>query len=214
MWQRPFMADPSQTTAAESAPGRAKRSVGRPRRLTLAAIVDAACDIGLDRLEMALVAERLNTGVATLYSYVRGREHLLQLVAERLTGRYKVEDRGQDWQQMLRDHAAMAAAVFAAMPHLIGNLLTSEGDVQAHIYSRRILTMLESRGFSVEAAVAIYIEVTQLVIGAAVCAERRRILEGISKNERGMAYALPALMGDHRPSLERLIRDVEAGRRA
>lgn len=31
-----------------------------------------------------MLAERLNTGVATLYGYVRGREHLLELVAERL----------------------------------------------------------------------------------------------------------------------------------
>jgi AcrR family transcriptional regulator len=97
-------------------PRQAKRTVGRPRRLTLDAIVDAACEVGIAKLEMSLVAERLNTGVATLYGYVRGRDHLLELVAQRLVGQALIKDEGQSWQDILREHATITYRLFRSLP--------------------------------------------------------------------------------------------------
>ena len=91
---------PAQPTALAG-----KRAVGRPRRLTLDAIVDAACLVGIERLEMCTVAQQLNTGVATLYGYVRGRDHLLELVAERMASRAISDNYGGTWQEVLHGHA-------------------------------------------------------------------------------------------------------------
>ena len=78
---------------------------GRPRRLTLDAIVDTACDLPAGNLDMASIASRLKVGVATLYGYVEGREHLLRLVAERKGQLQPIVDNGQSWQDILREHA-------------------------------------------------------------------------------------------------------------
>ncbi|MEM8904593.1 MAG: TetR/AcrR family transcriptional regulator C-terminal domain-containing protein [Actinomycetota bacterium] len=57
---------------------------GRPRAASLEQIVDAAVEIGLDRLTLAAVAERLGIGTTTLYSYVPSSEALSIAVASRL----------------------------------------------------------------------------------------------------------------------------------
>lgn len=185
----------------------AKRGVGRPRRLNLDAIVDAACEIGLASLEMGLVAERLNTGVATLYGYVRGREHLLELVVERLASRVLVIDTGQSWQDVLREHSAAAFAVFETLPHLITNLLDTTPDAREGQYVQAMLEMLERRGLSHAVAADLYIEVNQAVIGAAVSLARRKRIPACDQN--GKPVVLPAVWGDYRPTMERIIADME-----
>lgn len=179
----------------------ARRPVGRPRRLTREAIVAAACDIGLAHVEMSHVAERLNTGVATLYSYVRGRDHLLELAARKLATE-ALADRGQGWQDVLRDHAAISYDLFKALPQLIVKMM-GDTDIDAHSrdYFDMAIDMLESRGMPRAIAIDAYIEVSQALVGAAICLKRREALE-----RGGQPSAdIPAILGDYRPTLERII---------
>ncbi|HEX7875273.1 MAG TPA: hypothetical protein VF489_01680 [Sphingobium sp.] len=186
-----------------------RKSVGRPRRLTLDAIVDAACEVGVANLEMGLVAERLNTGVATLYGYVSGRDHLLQLVTERLAGQSLIRDRGQSWQDILREHAAISHKLFQAAPSLITNLMGGAPDKQSVDYFQHINSMLTARGVSGDLAANAYMEINQVVIGAAVALVRRKALELANSNSPGFAAALPDVMGDYRLTLERIIGGYE-----
>ncbi|AMK20013.1 MULTISPECIES: TetR family transcriptional regulator [Sphingobium] len=192
-------------------PRQAKRTVGRPRRLTLEAIVDAACDVGIAKLEMSLVAERLNTGVATLYGYVRGRDHLLELVAQRLVGQALIKDEGQSWQNILREHATITYRLFRSLPHLITNLMGKQPEQHSFDYSRSVLALIESRGVPETAAVNAYIEINQVVIGAAINMMRREALENVSIDDEGRRVLLPEILGDYRPTLERIISGYEAG---
>lgn len=192
-------------------PRQAKRMVGRPRRLTLEAIVDAACDVGIAKLEMSLVAERLNTGVATLYGYVRGRDHLLELVAQRLVGQALIKDEGQSWQNILREHATITYRLFRSLPHLITNLMGKQPEQHSFDYSRSVLALIESRGVPETAAVNAYIEINQVVIGAAINMMRREALENVSIDDEGRRVLLPEILGDYRPTLERIISGYEAG---
>jgi AcrR family transcriptional regulator len=190
-------------------PRQAKRTVGRPRRLTLDAIVDAACEVGIAKLEMSLVAERLNTGVATLYGYVRGRDHLLELVAQRLVGQALIKDEGQSWQDILREHATLTYRLFRSLPHLITNLMAK--DVKPNFeYSIRVLAMLEDRGMPSSAASNAYVEVNQVVIGAAVSMIRREALDEMSIAAGGSRIPFPDSVGDFNPTLERIIAGYEA----
>ena len=191
-------------------PGQSKRTVGRPRRLTLEAIVDAACEVGIAKLEMSSVAERLNTGVATLYGYVRGRDHLLELVAHRLAGEALIKDQGQSWQDLLREHATITYRLFQSMPNLITNLMVKEPQQESLDYSRRILEMLEERGMTAAAALNAYVEINQVVIGAAITMMRRELLIGLSLDTGGRHVPLPDIMGDYRPTVERIIAGFEA----
>jgi hypothetical protein len=187
-----------------------KRAVGRPRRLTLDAIIDAACTVGIERLEMSSVAERLNTGVATLYGYVRGRGHLLELVAERMASRALVDHYGGTWQEVLLGHAALCFEMFKSKPELIGNLIGGEKTDSEVAYAENIIAMLEKRGLSEEQAVDVYVETNQAVIGAAVLLIRRNILANAGADQDGKVILLPDGLGDYRPTLERIMRDCEA----
>lgn len=190
-------------------PRQAKRTVGRPRRLTLERIVDAACEVGIAKLEMSLVAERLNTGVATLYGYVRGREHLLQLVAQRLVGQALIRDEGQSWQDILREHATVTYRLFRSLPHLITNLIGNEPEQHSFDYSQRVLTMLEARGLPPAVAMNVYIEINQVVIGAAISMMRREVLIQLPEYETDNWGPLPDILGDYCTTLERIISGYE-----
>lgn len=186
-----------------------KRAVGRPRRLTLEAIVDAACRVGIEQLEMSLVAERLNTGVATLYGYVRGRDHLLELVADRMASQALADDFGGTWQEVLRGHAALCFEMFKFRPEMIGNLIGgAKSDLEVD-YAVNVMAMLEKRGLSREDAADIFVETNQAVIGAAVMLVRRSILSTAGVDRDGKAISLPSGLGDYRPTLDRIVRAYE-----
>lgn len=187
-----------------------KRTVGRPRRLTLEAIIDAACEVGIAKLEMGLVAERLNTGVATLYGYVRGREHLLELVAQRLAGQALIRDEGQSWQDILREHATITYRLFQSLPHLITNLIGKEPEQHSFDYSMRVLAMLQTRGLPATLATNAYVEINQVVIGAAISMMRRETLIRLTGEDDAHRKPLPDILGDYRPTLERIISGYEA----
>ena len=186
-----------------------KRAVGRPRRLTLDAIVDAACAVGIERLEMSLVAQQLNTGVATLYGYVRGRDHLLELVAERMASRAMADSFGGTWQEVLRGHAALCFAMFNSKPEMIGNLIGGEKTDRELAYAANLIALLEKDGLAREQALDLYVETNQVVIGAAVMLARRKILADAGVDENGDMIPLPAGLGDYRPTLERIVHDCE-----
>lgn len=69
---------------------------GRPPRLTVEQVVAAATDLvdesGLDALSMAGVASRLGVGTMTLYTYVEGKEDLLDRMAVGLFADLEIPD--------------------------------------------------------------------------------------------------------------------------
>jgi AcrR family transcriptional regulator len=207
------------------------RKPGRPRRMTLEAIVDVACDFGIDQIEMGPIAERLGVGVATLYRYVRDREHLVELVAARQSRRQGIVDRGQSWQDALRESAASAFEVFSRTPELIGHIMSAsiadETDPQT---TEPLLRLLVDRGFAPADALCAYQQVQQVVAGAVVGHAYRRALKvkfgGYGGLVRHVATVLgrerlpllcraieeggePLIGGDYRPTLELIIVDCE-----
>lgn len=201
-------------TGAMAPSPKGKRAVGRPRRLTLDAIVDAACKVGIERLELAVVAQELNTGVATLYGYIRSRDHLLELVADRLASRALADNYAGTWQEVLRGHAALCSGLFNSRPEMIGKLVGGETPDRAEDYAANILSMLERRGLTRNQAIDIYIEANQAIIGAAIMLIRCKDIADTKRDAEGRPMSLPKGLGDYRPTLDRIIRDFEEGRAA
>lgn len=125
---------------------RAARKPARPPRkppISAEAIVDAALAIidaeGMDALSMRRVAQKLDTGAATLYAHVQNKEELLDLVVDRVTGELELpEPDPETWdRQMLegmrrvRDvymaHRDLAKASFGRIPTSPNALRSSEG---------------------------------------------------------------------------------------
>jgi AcrR family transcriptional regulator len=67
-----------------------RATAGRPRTLSIDAIVSAAIEVlddgGVAGLSMRSVAGRLGTGAASLYAYVSGKDELLELIFDELVG--------------------------------------------------------------------------------------------------------------------------------
>jgi AcrR family transcriptional regulator len=106
----------------------------RPAKAPLSegAVVDAALEIlksdGLEAVTMRRVAAALDTGAASLYVYISGREGLLQAMLDRVTGTIDLEDpdpsrwRAQLYsllqriRQALVDHRGIATMTLADPP--------------------------------------------------------------------------------------------------
>lgn len=206
-----------------------KRKMGRPRRVTLEKIIEAGCEIGLEKLEMLPIAQKLGIGVATLYGYVEDREHLLRLVADKLSGRnlLPVEDVGQDWAEALREHAEKTFRFGSSWPKftelqmdgMLGNPADSEN-------SDALLKLLIARGIRPAEAITLYMRTNQIVSGAVVGAVAYDRLCSNAGGEESFSNKMKAsceeqnftslrrcldvadikaLTGDYRPLLEDLI---------
>src|ERR671937_205271 len=110
-------------------PPRLKPSVGhrstrdRPAKAPLseAAVVDAALAIlksdGLEAVTMRRVAAALDTGAASLYVYVSGREGLLQAMLDRVTATIELEPPAPSrWRSQLHSLLERTRQAFVAHP--------------------------------------------------------------------------------------------------
>jgi AcrR family transcriptional regulator len=219
------MAEASSTT-------RPRKAAGRPRRSTLDAVIEAACELGVDSFEMTTVAERLGIGVATLYGYVEHRDHLVRLAAARCARREQIVDRGQSWQDVLRGHAAITFDIYQNWPQLVAQTMSATVGSHVEVAALEgVLALLIDRGLAPEDAANLYYGVNQIVVGAAVGVAYLKAIEAREGSydalvermidERG-EDALPAIrkcsvvpgaptaIGDYRTVLEAMLSAQEA----
>ncbi len=84
-----------------------QRRRGRPPRLSRDHIVDAACELGIENLTMAAVAERLGVTHQSLYGWVQDRDELIDLVSDRLIRQIEILPPADsaEWRDSLRSYA-------------------------------------------------------------------------------------------------------------
>jgi len=74
-------------------------------KVNLEALVEAAADIasadGIDAVTMRRLAERCGVGVMTIYGYVRTKEELLAVLADRYLAEVELPDPAMRWQDQL-----------------------------------------------------------------------------------------------------------------
>ncbi|MBX6390079.1 MAG: TetR/AcrR family transcriptional regulator C-terminal domain-containing protein [Frankia sp.] len=159
-----------------AAPARAPRRAGRPARIDRATIARAAGEIGIDRVSMRSVAERLGVSVPGLYHYVQGREDLLRLAAEQSAARISLPvDRGQHWAEWLFEWADLIRRAFVASPALLAQFMQGTFGLDRMVDAvDSALGLLIRQGFEPRAAFDAYIVVTHCAMGAAVTEIRER----------------------------------------
>ncbi|MFI9403419.1 TetR/AcrR family transcriptional regulator C-terminal domain-containing protein [Nocardia sp. NPDC052316] len=91
---------------------------GPRHRLDLTAIIDAAIaeadHAGPSSLSIRALAQTLNVGAATLYTYVPGKAELLELMVDRVIGSHPPPSAAGGWRAGLRDLAHSDLASFRA----------------------------------------------------------------------------------------------------
>lgn len=194
------MDKPPDTTTAKAPPARPR---GRPRRLNLEKIIDAALEMGLSDLEMDALAHKLGVGVGTLYGYVASRSELMELATRRMLEHPQIIDTGQRWQDMIEELAQIIFRTFAVERALLSEL--SKGGYETLVgktFFVAVLDFLESRGFSRVVASDLYHEVGQVVLGAVVGSLNSSANAGPEPQSR--------VIGNYAPTLHKIISAYEA----
>ncbi|MDR3419567.1 MAG: helix-turn-helix domain containing protein [Nevskia sp.] len=152
-------------------PTRASRA-GRPARIDPKRIVEAAIDIGLARVTVKEVAERLGVTAPALYRYVRNRDELVKLAALELTlNRAQSRDGGSHWSDVVRGCAHGMVELFTIEPQLICEVMNGTlGPDSEMDFVEQFLAAMARHGFAPAESVRIHHAVAMLAIGAAVSA--------------------------------------------
>ena len=175
-------------SARASAQTTAKRSVGRPRRLTLNQILDAALELGLEDLTMTQLAQHIGVSVTVLYGYVANRDYLLKAAIARAALNHEFpEDTGQHWSDYVAAYAGVLHDLLTADSQLVSSFM--QGGLGAHTQVEQAESWMQAllkRGFPPEQAASLYRAVGQLIIGCAVARLHAKALEadGTSQSEQ------------------------------
>jgi AcrR family transcriptional regulator len=144
--------------------------IGRPAKLDRAMIARAAYEVGLDRVTMKAVADRLGVSVPGLYHHVEGRDDLMRLGAEYSAAQIQVPvDHGQHWTEWLLEWARYSHDAFVAQPALLGQFLNGSLGVDRMVtHVDTMVGVLSRQGFSPNEALDAYALVGEVALGAAV----------------------------------------------
>lgn len=148
-------------------------SRGRPP-LPLDRIIDTALQIvdenGADALSMRTLAQRLNSGTATLYRHFANRSDLVAQVIDRVFGEaeYDTVD-SESWQEMCKSFARKTFEVLRRHPN-VAPLLIERIPIGRNAMAGRekIIALLLDSGFPPDLAARSYATVARHVLGFAI----------------------------------------------
>ena len=119
----------------------------------LRAAVDLADRGGVEALSMRKLGQELGVDAMALYRHVRGKDDLLDGVAEVIVGQIERPTAGEDWKATLRGLAMAARRVMLRHPwarQVLEERGTSGPAALAHIEA--VLASLQAGGFSIDVA--------------------------------------------------------------
>lgn len=183
---------------------------GRPRRLQLDQIVEAALFVGLHGLTMAAVAAKLGVGKAVLYSYVASREELVQIAAASASRQQRdpVDD-GQHWAVWIIQYARALFETLTMDGELLESFISGGQAPAIEVDATELwLNVLTRRGFTGEEVIHLRRAVSYVVIGAAASLkhEQALALRGQAR-EQSAREAVLARLPEHTPLLRQNLDD-------
>lgn len=142
--------------------------------LTLDTIVDAALDLieaeGFDALSMRKLAARCGVGAMTLYGYVRTKEELLGVIADRLFAAIDLPDgrQGEPWEEHVKGVFRSVRRVFLEHPELADVVAKQHTNtIGAYRGAESVLRAMRHAGVGDEDAVSAFIALTTFTTGFA-----------------------------------------------
>lgn len=163
------------------------RGVGRPRRLTLTQVLDAAIEMGVDNIRMAALAKRLKVSAAVLYTYVSGRDELVRLAAQRASGAVIFpEDQGQSWREYAMQYAE-AHFKIVEDGQLISTLMHGNMSPASKLDSaEQWVQVMLRHGFSIDGAIDLLRGIDVIVLGGALLSTYARAVAGSEAGYHGL----------------------------
>lgn len=143
-----------------------------PRRPALSAgvIVEAAVRVadvgGLAQVSMRNVGKELGVEAMSLYHHLRGKEALLDALADWAFARIELPEPAEPWREAMAARAASARRVLSAHPWALGLLESRRAPGPALLrHHDRVLGCLRENGFSVALAAHAYSALDAYVYG-------------------------------------------------
>jgi AcrR family transcriptional regulator len=133
--------------------GSAARRAPLTRQQVVAAAIELADSGGIESVSMRRLAQELGVEAMSLYTHVRGKEDLLDAVADAVIGMIPVDDGAADWRTSLRLMALGARGVMLRhrwAPRVI-EIRAAPGPA-ALAYINAVLGALREGGFSIAQA--------------------------------------------------------------
>lgn len=158
-------------------PVRGERVGGRGRppiafEKIISTALEAVDEVGPQAFNMRMLADRLNSGTATLYRHVASKDEILVHVVDRVLGEVEIDPHRLaklPWQKACVAGATASFKMLSAHPKIIP-LLVDHIPLGANgLASReRWLTLLVANGFSTELAARAYVTLANYVVGFAI----------------------------------------------
>lgn len=143
---------------------------GRPPRIDLPAIVQAALDEGIEDFSVVAVAERLGVSDAAIYRYVPTRDRLQSLAADRAWAEVDTAAPGATtWQQYCHELARRGATAAERHPGLAAYVMTGPYEPATVASFERAMAELVARQpqLHVDQAYVVISRVLHAALGAA-----------------------------------------------
>ncbi len=145
--------------APAAVPGAVAPRRGRPPRISRDQIIEAAIGLGLENVTMQGIAEHLEVTSPALYSYVSGRDEVLELVNEVLRDRlHGFSSSATGWRGWLADFAHLVRTQLApSASTLLIDLHSPSAAAQAGIGERGLQLLIDDGFTPTEAAYAVWL---------------------------------------------------------
>jgi AcrR family transcriptional regulator len=151
-------------------PASGSARVGRPARIDAQSIIKAALEIGLDRVTLKQVADRLDVAISTLYRHVRNRDELVRLAAFRHMSMRRLPDNApRHWTDVAIDHAESLFESLTAEPQLISELMRGQlGPAVEADFLESFLSRICPHGFTPAQGLHLYRALAMLTLGGVI----------------------------------------------
>jgi len=178
-------------------------------KVNLEALVEAAADIasadGIDAVTMRRLAERCSVGVMTIYGYVRTKEELLAVLADRYLAEIELPDPAMCWQDQLVALYCSLREVILKHPTLAPIIANQRLDRRsAYRGAEVVCAALRATGMSDRDVITSFATLTSFTVGsvqrelAAIDSDARPGLASLSAAEFPNVVSLfgPLVTGD------------------
>lgn len=155
------------------------RAVNPRRRLTAESVVDAAVGMadegGLEAVSLRRLASVLGVTPMAIYRHVRDKDHLLDLMAERLLQQMELPTADTEpWEEALRRVGRSLLRVVEAHPAAPFLLARPFRSPSAFRVAEMMLAILSRAGFDGDASVRLLQVLTGMILGPAIHRETYR----------------------------------------
>jgi AcrR family transcriptional regulator len=140
-------------------------------KVSLEALVEAAAEIagadGIDAVTMRRLAERCGVGVMTIYGYIRTKEQLLAMLAERYLAEIDLPHPDMGWQDQLVTLFHSVREVMLKYPTLAPIIANQRLDTRAAYRGAEVVcAALRSAGMSDPEVITSFATLTSFTVGS------------------------------------------------